>query len=347
LDERAVRGRIRDATRRNAAVRQQLDGLTGRFIYDPPLCQRDNGDSNDNDDNNSESSDANTSGNSTVRNKGADDNDPSDCDGDYEGVDVYDEMDDHPSALDSTEIASLLPRILQTDKINADATCKSVKHVSTASTTAALTAISTMIVDAAKRAASASDEEIILQSQGAQNQQQHPEHGFQHQLSASQAVTRNTLVTNVSTQLLSHEHQQTIITHLGVHSVVAGKVDVEVLPCLTPVSIAGTNIDQGRPWQFPEPLMSRPIAPDPVDQPPSVTRVIVNNTLIVRPTASEHRQIRVHKRKKVNSKQRGNGRGNDKKQRAPRSCVRCRKFGGQKGASCQGRLTNVWGQKGC
>jgi hypothetical protein len=131
-----------------------------------------------------------------------------------------------------------------------------------------------MIVDAAKRAASASDEEVILQSQGPQNQQQHPEDGFQHQLSASQAVPPNTLVTNVSTQLLSHEHQQPITTHLGVHSEVAGEVAVEALPFLAPVSIAGTNTGQGRPLQFPVPLMPRLIAPPPVDQTPSVTRVI-------------------------------------------------------------------------
>jgi hypothetical protein len=156
-------------------VRQQLDGLNDRLTFDHPLCQRENVYSNDHDDKNSESSDANTSGNSTMRNEGANDNDPSKCDGNYEGASVYDEMDDHPSAIESTEIASLLPRILQTKNKNADTTYKSGRHVSTAST-AVPTGISTIIVDAAKRAAPASDQEFILQSQGQQNKQQHTEH---------------------------------------------------------------------------------------------------------------------------------------------------------------------------
>jgi hypothetical protein len=152
-------------------------------------------------------------------------------------------------------------------KINADVTCKSGRHISTASA-AAPTGISTIIVDAVKRAAPASDEEVILQSQGPKNQQQHPEHGFQHQLSAYQAVPLNTLVKNVPTQLLSHEYQQS--THLGVHSKVVGEVAVEALPCLAPFSIAllVLNTGQGRPWQFPVSLMPRYIAPAPVDQAP-------------------------------------------------------------------------------
>jgi hypothetical protein len=171
-------------------------------------------------------------------------------------------------------------------------------------------------------------------------------------------------------------------TRVGVHvhSKVAGEVAVEAPQCLAPVSIfPGTaNAGEGRPcWQFPVPIMPRPIAPAPfLDQTctPFATRVNkVNNdsTLIVsRPTATainEHNRkiqiravsVRVVRNdntlKKVNKKPRGNERGKDKKQRAPRSCVRCYKFGRRDGQttkahtaySCQGRLSNFGGQNGC